>query len=102
MAYPNQLKKILEYFIRGAYAKSSNTPKLLGFLYLGGEKDDYLEQGKLDGNVFPLNLDNEHWVAASWNLDDYVLTVYDSLESPLNYKKIIDLLKTWKDFISKT
>ncbi|GJU82232.1 mitochondrial proton/calcium exchanger protein-like protein isoform X1 [Tanacetum coccineum] len=80
----------------------SHPRKLLGFLYLGGEKDDYLEQGKLDGNVFPLNLDNEHWVAASWNLDDYVLTVYDSLESPLNYKKIIDLLKTWKDFISKT
>nr|GEW08024.1 phospholipase-like protein [Tanacetum cinerariifolium] len=34
---------------------------------------------------FPINLDNKHWVAASWNLDDYVFTVYDSLESPENY-----------------
>ncbi|GKE91504.1 phospholipase-like protein, partial [Tanacetum coccineum] len=50
---------------------------------------------------FPINMDNKHWVAASWNLDDYVLTVYDSLESPENYKKIIDLLVIWKDFIKK-
>ncbi|GJT90650.1 auxin transport protein BIG [Tanacetum coccineum] len=29
---------------------------------------------------FPINLGNKHWVAAAWNLDDYVLMVYDSLE----------------------
>ena len=50
---------------------------------------------------FPINLNNEHWVVASWNLDDYLLTVYDSLHSTSNYEKIIDLLKTWKEFIKK-
>ncbi|GKE16999.1 phospholipase-like protein, partial [Tanacetum coccineum] len=57
--------------------------------------------GTKSHKFFPINLDNKHWVAASWNFDDYVLTVYDSLESPSNYSKIIDLLKTWKDFIKK-
>nr|GEY15942.1 E3 ubiquitin-protein ligase UPL2-like [Tanacetum cinerariifolium] len=56
---------------------------------------------QIDPVFFPINLVNKHWVAASWNLDDYVLTVYDSLESPENYEKIIDLLKIWKDFIKK-
>ncbi|GKE16985.1 phospholipase-like protein, partial [Tanacetum coccineum] len=50
---------------------------------------------------FPINLDNQHWVAASWNLDDYQLFVYDSLECPENYEKMINLLKKWKDFIKK-
>nr|GFA74473.1 UDP-glucose 6-dehydrogenase 4 [Tanacetum cinerariifolium] len=56
---------------------------------------------RISSVFFPINLDNKHLVAASWNLDDYVLTVYDSLESPENYEKIIDLLKIWKDFIKK-
>ncbi|GJR57202.1 phospholipase-like protein [Tanacetum coccineum] len=138
-------------------------PSFWDVLYPGGEKAEYLEEGKLDGlhinafielmmrkrhhnaqwtlglselvafhidsgmrlsmvsvvdalratidgtnpriladlSFFPINMDNKHWVAASWNLDDYVLTVYDSLESPENYKKIIDLLVIWKDFIKK-
>ncbi|GKE85241.1 phospholipase-like protein, partial [Tanacetum coccineum] len=50
---------------------------------------------------FPINLGNKHWVAAAWNLDDYVLMVYDSLESPENGEKIVELLKIWKDFIKK-
>ncbi|GJX29264.1 phospholipase-like protein [Tanacetum coccineum] len=125
-------------------------PSFWDVLYPGGEKAEYLEEGKLDGlhinafielmmrkrphnaqwtlglselvafhidsgmrlsmvsvvdalratidgtnpRFFPINLDNKHWVAASWNFDDYVLTVYDSLESLSNYAKIIDLLKT--------
>ncbi|GJU67570.1 phospholipase-like protein [Tanacetum coccineum] len=40
-------------------------------------------------------------VAASWNLNDYQLFVYDSLECPENYEKMINLLKKWKDFIKK-
>ncbi|GKE28142.1 phospholipase-like protein, partial [Tanacetum coccineum] len=50
---------------------------------------------------FPINLGNKHWVTAAWNLDDYVLMVYDSLEIPENGKKIVELLKIWKDFIKK-
>nr|GEZ60819.1 putative no exine formation 1 [Tanacetum cinerariifolium] len=29
---------------------------------------------KRHNGFFPINLDNKHWVAASWNLDDYVFT----------------------------
>ncbi|GJT18433.1 phospholipase-like protein [Tanacetum coccineum] len=77
-------------------------PSFWDVLYPGGEKAEYLEEGKLDGLVFfPINLGNKHWVAAAWNLDDYVLMVYDSLESPENGEKIVDLLKIWKDFIKK-
>ncbi|GKE48875.1 phospholipase-like protein [Tanacetum coccineum] len=57
--------------------------------------------GKNLTSFSPINLDNQHWVAASWNLDDYQLFVYDSLECPKNYEKIINLLKKWKDFIKK-
>nr|GEX09232.1 hypothetical protein [Tanacetum cinerariifolium] len=127
-------------------------PSFWEILYPGGEKAEYIDEGKLDGlhinafielmmrkrprnaqwalglselvafiltanlslclsyfvdypinliGFFPINLDNKHWVAASWNLDDYVFTVYDSLESPENYEKIKDLLKIWKDFIKR-
>ncbi|GJT52516.1 hypothetical protein Tco_0978673 [Tanacetum coccineum] len=51
-------------------------PSFWDVLYPGGEKAEYLEEGKLDGLVFfPINLGNKHWVAAAWNLDDYVLMV---------------------------
>ncbi|GJU72337.1 phospholipase-like protein, partial [Tanacetum coccineum] len=68
---------------------------------IDGTNPRYPSWHKISQVFFPINMDNKHWVAASWNLDDYVLTVYDSLESPENYKKIIDLLVIWKDFIKK-
>ncbi|GKC11247.1 phospholipase-like protein [Tanacetum coccineum] len=62
---------------------------------------DKISQLEFRTSFFPINLDNKHWVAASWNLDDYQLTIYDSLESESNYDKIKTLLKQWKDFIKK-
>nr|GEV41404.1 hypothetical protein [Tanacetum cinerariifolium] len=69
---------------------------------IDGTNPRYPSWHKISQVFFLINLENRHWVAASWNLDDYVLTIYDSLESPENYEKIIDLLKIWKDFIKKT
>ncbi|GJW20308.1 phospholipase-like protein [Tanacetum coccineum] len=64
-------------------------------------QSEYPTWHKISQVFFPINLGNKHWVAAAWNLDDYVLMVYDSLESPENGEKIVDLLKIWKDFIKK-
>ncbi|GKE63447.1 phospholipase-like protein, partial [Tanacetum coccineum] len=68
---------------------------------INGTNPRYPSWDKISQVFFPINLDNQHWVAASWNLDDYQLFVYDSLECPENYEKIINLLKKWKDFIKK-
>nr|GEY76717.1 hypothetical protein [Tanacetum cinerariifolium] len=94
-----EMKKIdcyLDFLPKGVTCE----PIFWDTLYPGGEKAEYLEEGTLDGLVtidgtnprypswhkisqvfFPINLENKHWVAASWNLDDYVLTIYDSLEN---------------------
>ncbi|GJX48562.1 phospholipase-like protein [Tanacetum coccineum] len=68
---------------------------------IDGTNPRYPSWHKISQVFFPINLGNKHWVAAAWNLDDYVLMVYDSLESPENGEKIVDLLKIWKDFIKK-
>ncbi|GKC70442.1 phospholipase-like protein [Tanacetum coccineum] len=68
---------------------------------INGTNPRYPSWHKISQVFFPINLGNKHWVAAAWNLDDYVLMVYDSLESPENGEKIVDLLKIWKDFIKK-
>nr|GFC18044.1 hypothetical protein [Tanacetum cinerariifolium] len=54
---------------------------------IDGTYPRYPSWHKIEQVFFPINLDNKHWVAASWNLDDYVFTVYDSLESPENFEK---------------
>ncbi|GJY35924.1 phospholipase-like protein [Tanacetum coccineum] len=68
---------------------------------IDGTNPRYPSWEKISQVFFPINLDNQHWVAASWNLDDYQLFIYDSLEYPKNYEKMINLLKKWKDFIKK-
>ncbi|GJU20143.1 phospholipase-like protein [Tanacetum coccineum] len=68
---------------------------------IDGTNPRYPSWHKISQVFFPINLGNKHWVAAAWNLDDYVLMVYDSLESLENGEKIVDLLTIWKDFIEK-
>ncbi|GKG28581.1 SPX and EXS domain-containing protein 1 isoform X1, partial [Tanacetum coccineum] len=55
---------------------------------IDGTNPRYPSWHKISQVFSPINLGNKHWVAAAWNLDDYVLMVYDSLESPENGKKI--------------
>ncbi|GJY67984.1 phospholipase-like protein [Tanacetum coccineum] len=88
------------------YKDSSNLMSMVSVVdavraTIDGTNPRYPSWEKISQVFFPINLDNQHWVAASWNLDDYQLFVYDSLECPENYEKIINLLKKWKDFIQK-
>ncbi|GJY90802.1 phospholipase-like protein [Tanacetum coccineum] len=88
------------------YKDSSNLRSMVSVVdvvraTIDGTNPRYPAWDKISQVFFPINLDNQHWVAASWNLDDYQLFVYDSLEWPENYTKMINLLKKWKDFIKK-
>lgn len=56
---------------------------------------------KIQQVFFPMNVDNEHWVDASFDLENYELVVYDSLMSTTNGLRIMELMATWKPFIKK-
>ncbi|GJX51728.1 phospholipase-like protein [Tanacetum coccineum] len=104
-------------------------PSFWDVLYSGGEKAEYLEEGKLDGlhiNAFIELIMRKRPHNAQWTLGLSELVAFHidsgmrlsmvsvvdalratidgtnpSLESPENGEKIVDLLKIWKDFIKK-
>ncbi|GKA47919.1 phospholipase-like protein [Tanacetum coccineum] len=88
------------------YKDSSNLMSMVSVVdvvraTIDGTNPRYPSWEKISQVFFLINLDNQHWVAASWNLNDYQLFVYNSLECPENYEKMINLLNKWKDFIKK-
>nr|GEY99283.1 hypothetical protein [Tanacetum cinerariifolium] len=103
--------------------------ELLGDSLPGGEKVEYIDEGKLDGlhiNAFIELMKRKRPRNAQWTLGLSKLVAFHidsrklmsmvsvvdalratidetnpSLKSPKNYEKIKDLLKIWKDFIKK-